>query len=263
MGEKVEKVSGSFFRGFAVGGTDVLPILRRRVDGFNSPAVVSNAGAATYTVAQIARGIILRDPAGAPRTDTLPTGPLLIAGVPNVYTLGANGDELVFAVQNSSATDAITLAAGSGVILLGNVVVPALGSRLVTVTRTSSTTVQAVSANPLSVPGASSAVATTIAANSNQTFTAAEILGGYIVRSNGTNRTDTTPTGTQLSNAVPSLGVGSSFDLVINSTGAGDVTLAGGTGVAIVGGPTVTAGGVGVVRFVKTGTNAFSGVFLS
>jgi hypothetical protein len=134
---------------------------------------------------------------------------------------------------------------------------------LITVTRTGSATVQAVATNPLAVPGASSAVATTISANSNQTYTAAQVVGGYIVRSNGTTRTDTTPTGTQLSAAVPSLGVGSSFDLIINSTGAGDVTLAGDTGVTIVGGPTVTAGEVGVVRFVKTGTNTFKAVFLA
>jgi len=263
MGEKVEKVSGSYFRGFTVGGTDVLPVLRRRVDGFNTPASVTDTSAATYTAAQIARGIILRDPSGAPRTDTLPAGPLLIAGVPNVYTLGANGDEIVFLVQNVSPTDAVTLAAGSGMTLLGDVVVPGSGSRLITVTRTTSTTVQAVATNPLSVPGATSAVATTISANSNQTYTAAQVVGGYIVRSNGTTRTDTTPTGTQLSVAIPSLGIGSSFDLVINSTGAGDVTLSGDTGVTIVGGPTVSAGEVGVVRFVKTGATTYKAVFLA
>ena len=263
MGEKVEKVSGSYFRGFTVGGTDVLPILRRRVDGFNTPAAENTAGAATYTAAQIARGIILRDPSGAARTDTLPTAALLIAGVPNVYTLGANGDEIVFSVRNVSSTDAVTLAAGSGVTLLGDVIVPGSGSRLITVTRTGSATVQAVATDPLSVPGATSAVETTISTNSNQTYTAAQILGGYIVRSNGTTRTDTTPTGTQISTAVPSLGVGSSFDLIVNSTGAGDVTLSGGTGVTIVGGPTVTAGAVGVVRFVKTGTNTYKAVFLA
>jgi hypothetical protein len=263
MGEKVEKVSGSYFRGFTVGGSDVLPILRRRVDGFNTPASVTTAGAETYTAAQIARGIILRDPNGAPRTDTLPTAAFLITGVPNVYTLGANGDEIVFSVQNVSPTHSITLATNTGVTLLGDIVVPGSGSRLITVTRTGSATVQAVATNPLAVPGASSAVATTISANSNQTYTAAQVVGGYIVRSNGTTRTDTTPTGTQLSAAVPSLGVGSSFDLIINSTGAGDVTLAGDTGVTIVGGPTVTAGEVGVVRFVKTGTNTFKAVFLA
>ena len=166
-------------------------------------------------------------------------------------------------IQNESPTDSITLATNTGVTLLGDIVIPGSGSRLITVTRTGSAAVQAVATNPLAVPGASSAVATTISANSDQTYTAAQVVGGYIVRSNGTTRTDTTPTGTQLSAAVPSLGVGSSFDLIINSTGAGDVTLAGGTGVTIVGGPTVTAGAVGVVRFVKTGTNAFSAVFLA
>ncbi len=81
MGEKVERISGSFFRGFTVGGANILPVLTRRVDSLNTPASVDTAGPATYTAAQIGRGIILRDPSGAARTDVLPTAALLIAGV--------------------------------------------------------------------------------------------------------------------------------------------------------------------------------------
>jgi hypothetical protein len=50
---------------------------------------------------------------------------------------------------------------------------------------------------------------------------------------------------------------------VINSTGAGDVTLSGGVGVTIVGSATITAADAGVVRFVRTGAATFKAVFLS
>ena len=264
MGEKVERISGSFFRGFVVGGANILPILTRRVDSLNTPASETTAGAATYTAAQIARGIIRRDPGAASRTDVLPDATLLIAGVGNQYTLAENGDTIVFEIQNiAAATHTVTLTAGAGMTLLGDTVIPPLGSRILTAIRTSSTAVQVTAANPLAAPGVTNATATTITANSAQTYSAAQILGGYIVRSQAGNQTDVTPTAAQIIAAAPSISIGSSFDLVINSTGAGDVTLSGGVGVTIVGGPTVSAGNAGVARFVRTGATTFKAVFLS
>jgi len=264
MGEKVEKISGSYFRGFTVGNSSVLPVLRRRIDGLNTPATVNTAGPETYTAAQISRGIILRDPGVASRTDTLPTAALLIAGVGNQYTLAENGDTIVFEVRNTAAaTDNVTLAAGAGVTLLGDIVIPPLGSRILTAIRTGASAVQVTAENPLAAPGVTNATATTLSGNSAQTYTAAQVLGGYIVRSQANNQTDVTPTAAQILTAAPSISIGSSFDLVINSTGAGTVTLSGGSGVTIVGGPTIAAGGIGVIRFVRIGTSTFDAVFLA
>ena len=81
----------------------------------SAPASISTAGAATYTAAQLLGGIIVRDPNGAGRTDTLPTAALLVAAV-NAYGSGAQvGDLITFLVVNGAdAAEAITVAAGSG-----------------------------------------------------------------------------------------------------------------------------------------------------
>lgn len=51
------------------------------VDRTTAAAVVTDAGAATYTAAQVLGGVILRDCAGAGRTDVLPTAALLIGAM--------------------------------------------------------------------------------------------------------------------------------------------------------------------------------------
>jgi hypothetical protein len=189
---------------------------------------------------------------------------LLIAGVGNQYTLAENGDTIVFEVRNTAAaTDNVTLAAVAGVTLLGDIVIPPLGSRILTAVRTGASAVQVTAENPLAIPGVKNAIASTIPTNSAVTYSVQQVAGGYIERSQASNQTDVTPTAVNLLSAVPGISIGSSFDLVINSTGAGDVTLSGGVGVTIVGGPTVTAGNAGVVRFVRTGAATIKAVFLS
>jgi hypothetical protein len=137
MARSLQDVGGNLIGGFATGLTQVLPAITRRIDRFNEPAEVTTAGAATYTAAQIASGIILRDPNGASRTDTLPTAALLIAGVANQYTLAQDGDSIVWEVRNTgSAGELITLAAGSGVTLLGDIVFDAGATRVLKATRT-------------------------------------------------------------------------------------------------------------------------------
>lgn len=262
MGEKVERISGSFFRGFTVGGANILPVLTRRVDSLNTPATEAAAGSATYTAAQIGRGIILRDTTAGSVTDTLPTAALLIAGVANVYTLAADGDTIEFEIRNTGTND-LTVAAGTGVTVLGDSVLSAGETRVLTATRTSSTAVTVVAANPLALPSATSNTSTSLVANSAQTYTTAAVLGGFIVRGNSGPQSDTTPTAAALLAALPSLGIGSSFDLIINADAAGDVTLVGGTDVTIVGGPTITGNAIGVVRFVRTKTALIKAVFLS
>lgn len=72
---------------------------------------ITTAGAATVTIAQLLTGAIIRDCAGASRTDTLPTAALLVAGIGNCEV----GDtiECVY-VNGSDAAETITLAAGTG-----------------------------------------------------------------------------------------------------------------------------------------------------
>lgn len=72
---------------------------------------VATAGAKTYTAAEILGGIIVRDPAGASRSDVLPTAALLVAAIPNA----AVGDIIECLIINGAdAAETITIGAGSG-----------------------------------------------------------------------------------------------------------------------------------------------------
>ena len=264
MGEKVERISGSFFRGFTVGGVNILPILTRRVDSLNTPASVDTAGAATYTAAQIGRGIILRDTNGAARTDVLPTAALLIAGVANVYTLAADGDSVQWEVRNTGAF-AVTISTGSGVTLLGDTVLPAGATRVLTAIRTSSTAATVIAANPLAAPGQVPVQASTIATAAAVTYTAAQYLGGYIARDPaGAGRADLVPAAASINTANPALVIGSFFDTTIKNTAAGafTITLTANTGVTLIGTITVAQNETAVVRTVKTAAAAFDVVKL-
>jgi len=83
-------------------------------DADTAPAAASiaTAGAGTYTAAQLLGGIIVRDCAGASRTDTLSTAALLVAAIPGAKV----GDVIRTLVVNGSdpITEVITLAAGTG-----------------------------------------------------------------------------------------------------------------------------------------------------
>lgn len=264
MGEKVERISGSFFRGFTVGGVNILPILTRRVDSLNTPATVDTNGPATYTAAQIGRGIILRIFPGGPFTDALPTAALLIAGVANVYTLAANGDSVQWEVRNDGA-QALTISTGAGITLLGDTVLPSGATRVLTAIRTSSTAATVIAANPLAAPGQVPVQATTITTAGNVNYSAAQYLGGYIARDPGASaRTDVTPTAAQINTANPALVVGSYFDTTIKNTASGShkVILNGGSGVTLIGTIEASQNETMVVRTIKTAAAAFDVVKL-
>lgn len=80
---------------------------------YSRPTVTSDAtaGARTYTAAEVIGGIIVRDPNGAGRTDTLPTAALLVAALDRPRV----GDTLTLAIINGAdAAETITLNAGTG-----------------------------------------------------------------------------------------------------------------------------------------------------
>lgn len=81
-----------------------------------APTSIATAGNVTYTAAQILSGVIVRDPAGAARTDTLPTAALLVAAMLQAASPGAVvGDRIrCLIVNGADAAETITLAAGTG-----------------------------------------------------------------------------------------------------------------------------------------------------
>lgn len=83
---------------------------------FASASTISTAGNVTLTAAQLLGRIILRDPNGGARTDTLPTATLLIAAM-RVKKIGSAFE---FTIRNTAdAAETITVAAGSGITLSG------------------------------------------------------------------------------------------------------------------------------------------------
>lgn len=83
----------------------------RVLEANGTPTSLATAGAETYTAAQLLTGIIVRDPAGAGRTDTLDTAAAIVAAVAGA----AVGDTLVVHIVNGAdAAETITLAAGTG-----------------------------------------------------------------------------------------------------------------------------------------------------
>lgn len=74
-------------------------------------STITTAGAATYTAAQVLGGLICRDPAGASRSDVLPTAALLVGAMRSP----AIGDVVECTIINDAdAAETITIGAGSG-----------------------------------------------------------------------------------------------------------------------------------------------------
>jgi hypothetical protein len=75
------------------------------------PATLATAGNLTLTVAQVLGGLILRDPNGAGRTDTLPTAALLAAEIIGCLV----GSAFEFTIRNTAdGNETITVASGAG-----------------------------------------------------------------------------------------------------------------------------------------------------
>lgn len=90
---------------------DMVIKAERFISKSSAPTEITTAGAATYTTAQISGRIILRDPSGSSRTDTMPTAALLVAMYPNPE-IGDTHDVMV--INTADAAETITIQAGSG-----------------------------------------------------------------------------------------------------------------------------------------------------
>lgn len=76
-----------------------------------NPVSLSTASNVTYTIAQLMRWIIVRDPNGADRTDVLPTAALIVAGIPGLKL----NDYIQFKLINGAdAAESVILTAGTG-----------------------------------------------------------------------------------------------------------------------------------------------------
>lgn len=75
------------------------------------PATLTTAGALTLAVAEVLGGLILRDPNGDNRTDTLPTASDLVEAIQGAMV----GTGFEFTIRNTAnGNETITVAAGTG-----------------------------------------------------------------------------------------------------------------------------------------------------
>lgn len=83
-------------------------------------STITAEAAATFTIAQLLGGLILRDPNGAARADKIPTAALVIAGI----TGCAIGDSFEFVIKNTAnAAETITVTTNDGDTLVGTMTI--------------------------------------------------------------------------------------------------------------------------------------------
>lgn len=91
---------------------------------FGTTATITTASAVTLTAAQLAGGLILRDPNGAGRSDTTPTAALLVAYFSNGGLRPIIGQRFEFIIKNTAdAAETITILAGTGCTLSGTMTI--------------------------------------------------------------------------------------------------------------------------------------------
>jgi hypothetical protein len=103
---------------------NTLAVVGRKFIDFVSPVTVGTAGNVTYTAAQFLGGLLIRDCAGAARSDTTPTAAQIIEGLTVSGRPPVVGNAVEILIRNTSAgAFAVTLLAGAGVILAGTMTI--------------------------------------------------------------------------------------------------------------------------------------------
>jgi hypothetical protein len=115
--------------------TEAFRITNDRVRAYNQAAPAAVNATATLTVADLKTGIITSSTAAAV-TMTLPTGTDTQAGFSGVYT----NMTFEWAVINTGATNAVTIAAGTGHTIVGSATVAASNSGRFATRRTAANT---------------------------------------------------------------------------------------------------------------------------
>lgn len=146
----------------------------------------------------------------------------------------ANGNEIIKTTATSSAVNEFTItnAATGGSPILA----PSGGDTNIGVRIQDKGTAGVYIESPL----LSLRTVTTLNTASNLTYSAAQMLGGVIIRDTASaDRSDSTATAAQLVAALPGVTVGQSFWLLVRNSGANTITLGGGTSVTISGTATI------------------------
>lgn len=209
----------------------------------------ATAGANTYTAAEILKGILLRDPAGADRSDVLPTAALMVAAVPDAYV----GQTIEFAmINNADADEVVTVTAGAGGTLAPTSIT--LGRNqskkfILTFTNVGAATeaytvydVESLGYANVNVREFTKKTVVSDLGGGAKTASAAQLLGGYMQNDPAGDVNVTTATAAQIVAAIPNCQVGSSFECILENTanGAETITVVGGSDVTLNSGHTFT-----------------------
>lgn len=110
---------------------------------FGLPVAEATAGAVTYTMAQLASKLLLRDCAGAGRADLLPTAATIIAYMQSVLgALPDVGQFIEFHIRNTSGgAFTITVTTNTGLTLSGTMTIAQNASGVFRAVVTGATTV--------------------------------------------------------------------------------------------------------------------------
>jgi len=96
------------------------PAISDSVQSFTTVTTDETAGARTYTAAELVGGLILRDPAGAGRSDVTPTAAQIVGALTGAIATSS----FEFIIRNTAdAAETITLTAGAGVTLSGTMTI--------------------------------------------------------------------------------------------------------------------------------------------
>lgn len=196
----------------------------------NTP--IATAGNGTLTAAALAGQIITRSGTSANFTDTTDSAANIIAGLPQESPVNTS----LWVIIRNTTPYTQTIAAGVGVTLAGETMLPPNSSGIFNLTLTS--TVAVTLTGVLVVPTDMGIIPsnTALATVGNGTLLAAGITSGLVTRSGSTAAfTDTTDSAANIIAALPNAQVSQSWELLINNTTAWPETLAGGTGVTLSG----------------------------
>lgn len=197
---------------------------------------ITTVGAGSLTAAALLGGVITRSGSTAAYTDTTVTAAAILAAMGADTPVGTS--KLVW-IKNTVAFPQ-TIAAGAGVTLAGQTIIPpnSVGLFLLTLDDddAAAVTLRGISVGPMTTSPLLAATAlTTVGAG---TITAAGIAGGVTTRGgaqSGSAFTDTTDTAVNLIAALPNANIGQSFLWLYRNNTDAQATLAGGVGVTVSG----------------------------
>src|SRR5215469_9280364 len=197
-----------------------------------TPNAVANITGTTLSGANIIDGTIVRSGPSAIFTDTTDTAASIINALPSGTPLSYSW---MLYVKNISAFTQ-TIAAGAGVTLAGDMIVPPSSLLIAEAAYTSTATITITGLGVTSIASGAPIMNTAISTVGAGLLTGAAIVGGVITRSGSTSAfTDTTDSAANIIAAIPNSTVGQSWELVLVNTTAFAETLSAGSGVTLSG----------------------------